>query len=863
MKKTFLILFFCAVAFTAKADHITGGEMYYVHNGGFSYTVTLKLFMRCNSGRMFPDPAIISVFDKNGPTRMQDISAGISNRQTLQLNTFDPCISTPPTVCYEVAYYVFEVTVPPSATGYVIASQVNFRIRGINNLNQDQVGATYSCELPGTVPLPLAYSNSSAIFTGNDLVVVCASNYFNYSFAARDPDADELRYSFCEAYNSTSASNGEPVGQPPYQSVPYGGIYSASSPMGPDVHIDPATGMISGIAPPQGIYVVTVCVQEVRNGIVIATQRKDVQINVADCNIAAATLDKDYMLCGTTRRLIVNNISTSSLIVRQDWDVYNPAGTSIFSTTSMTLDYTLPPVNGIYSIRLIVNRGGDCSDTTTALVYLFPGLAPDFETTGICLSKSTAFTDKTTLISGSVNSWKWDFGEPSTITDVSTSRNDVYTYPAMGVKSISLMVTTTDGCRDTVYKSIEIIDKPPITLAFHDTLICIHDAVQLQASGTGNFTWSPLIAISNPNSPTPTVSPLTTTRYYADLETDGCRNRDSVDINVVDHVTLEVMRDTMICQGDTIRLHVTSDALHYIWTPSINVLTQDVRNPLVVTSAFTPYQVVAIIGSCSANGSIPVTTIPYPIANAGADTTICYNTAAQLHGLTDGNSWQWSPAATISSSSILDPIAHPVQELTAYVFTSFESTRGCPKPSKDTMYVTMLSRIIPFAGRDTSVIIRQPLQLHASGGSRYVWSPAAFLSDPNSQDPIATFSEPSERIRYKVTIYNRAGCFDSAFINVKVFATLPTVFVPTAFTPNNDGRNDVLRPVAVGMKNIQYFSIFNRWGHLVFTTAVNGNGWDGKIAGQDQGTNTYVWMVKAIDFNGKPYFEKGTVTLIR
>ncbi len=68
---------------------------------------------------------------------------------------------------------------------------------------------------------------------------------------------------------------------------------------------------------------------------------------------------------------------------------------------------------------------------------------------------------------------------------------------------------------------------------------------------------------------------------------------------------------------------------------------------------------------------------------------------------------------------------------------------------------------------------------------------------------------------------------------------------------------------AAGMKQIEYFNIYNRWGQLVFTTSINGQEWDGKIAGQLQATNTFVWVVKAIDYSGTSYFQKGTVALIR
>ena len=80
---------------------------------------------------------------------------------------------------------------------------------------------------------------------------------------------------------------------------------------------------------------------------------------------------------------------------------------------------------------------------------------------------------------------------------------------------------------------------------------------------------------------------------------------------------------------------------------------------------------------------------------------------------------------------------------------------------------------------------------------------------------------------------------------------------------NNDGKNDVLRPIAVGMTNIEYFRVYNRWGQLLFSTTRNEHGWDGRINGKDQKTDQFVWEVKATDFKGNAYFQKGTTTLIR
>ncbi|MGN6352511.1 MAG: gliding motility-associated C-terminal domain-containing protein [Parafilimonas sp.] len=167
------------------------------------------------------------------------------------------------------------------------------------------------------------------------------------------------------------------------------------------------------------------------------------------------------------------------------------------------------------------------------------------------------------------------------------------------------------------------------------------------------------------------------------------------------------------------------------------------------------------------------------------------------------------------------------------------------------------------AGNDTAVVINQPLQLNATGGVRYEWQPPASLSNVGISNPVALYTMPDEGIHYTVFVYNEAGCVDTASLTVKVYATSPTVFVPTGFTPNGDGRNDILKPIAAGMQRVELFNVYNRWGQLVFRTSVNGKGWDGTVNGKQQGAGTFVWMVKAVDYTGKPYMKKGTVVLIR
>jgi gliding motility-associated-like protein len=308
-------------------------------------------------------------------------------------------------------------------------------------------------------------------------------------------------------------------------------------------------------------------------------------------------------------------------------------------------------------------------------------------------------------------------------------------------------------------------------------------------------------------------------------------------------------------------LNASSDGLKFLWSPPATIGNPNIINPMAAPAGTTTYTVTASIGHCNATDDVIVTTVPYPGANAGADTVICFGTTAQLNGSIVASTFSWSPVATLTNANTLSPIATPAGT-TAYVLTVLDNI-GCPKPNRDTVLVKVLPKINAFAGGDTAVVVGQPLQFHATGGVGYLWSPSTWLNKSDIPDPVAIYNEEIENIRYKVDVFNEANCVDSAFVSVKIFKTKPQVFVPTAFTPDGDGKNDMFRPIAVGITRIEYFRVYNRWGQLVFSTTVNGKGWDGKIGGKDQGSGTFVWLVRGADFTGKTFFAKGTVTLIR
>ena len=211
----------------------------------------------------------------------------------------------------------------------------------------------------------------------------------NLDFSATDPDRDSLSYSFCAAYNrgaSTDASIINPS-PPPYQSVTYKSGYRGESPIGNGAVIDPVTGKINGEAPPPGAYVVNVCVTEWRKGLSISVHRKDFIVRVSNCDFAAAELDASYTSCdGYTAHF--ENKSTSAGINSYYWDF----GINGDTSAEPTPDYEFKDT-GVYTVKLVVNRGEECSDSTTTLVNVFPGFKPAFAKVGSCYKSPIQFDD--------------------------------------------------------------------------------------------------------------------------------------------------------------------------------------------------------------------------------------------------------------------------------------------------------------------------------------------------------------------------------------------------------------------------------------------------------------------------------------
>jgi hypothetical protein len=212
--------------FRSYATHIYGGDLVYEHLGNNIYQVTLTVYRDCDpstnvNGTGFDPIVSIGIFSGGNNSFVQELSIPLSNSdiETLDLSLQNPCFTVPPNVCVERAVYQASVTLPFSASGYVLTYQRCCRNLSIDNLNQSQQnlsGMTLTTQIPGTALVSV--QNSSPAFVSTPPTALCLNAPFIYSSEAIDPDGDQLVYSFCTPLDGADQNNPAPAppAAPPY-----------------------------------------------------------------------------------------------------------------------------------------------------------------------------------------------------------------------------------------------------------------------------------------------------------------------------------------------------------------------------------------------------------------------------------------------------------------------------------------------------------------------------------------------------------------------------------------------------------------------------------------------------------------------
>ena len=162
---------------------------------------------------------------------------------------------------------------------------------------------------------------------------------------------------------------------------------------------------------------------------------------------------------------------------------------------------------------------------------------------------------------------------------------------------------------------------------------------------------------------------------------------------------------------------------------------------------------------------------------------------------------------------------------------------------------------------DTVICKTQRISLAAAEGfNNYNWTPAYNIDLLTARNVIVY---PAVTATYEVTAEKFPGCIMTDTIIVKVKECPQYFYVPAAFTPNNDGKNEVFKPSIMGVIQQYEFSIYNRWGQLVYKTNDTKTGWNGIVNNKRQDSGVYIWFCRYRFYNQSQETKKGTVLLIR
>jgi gliding motility-associated-like protein len=306
--------------------------------------------------------------------------------------------------------------------------------------------------------------------------------------------------------------------------------------------------------------------------------------------------------------------------------------------------------------------------------------------------------------------------------------------------------------------------------------------------------------------------------------------------------------------------------MNYAWQMGDGTVlnTKDVSHSYTKGGTYKVRLIVSSLAACA--DSIDALVTIYP--NAAAAFTV-QPTCVNLPVLITNNTvdtlgspinylWTFGNGQT---STLKNPPAQVYTQAGNYQLSLSVSSVQCPNPVHTVRQTLTIDRPKPgIAYPEKFAVINLPLDLSARNfGGSVLWQPANNLDKAASYTPV--FKSNVEQL-LTVNITTKSGCVTTDTQMVKLVKSIE-IYVPNAFTPDGDGKNDVLRPVMFGIKKLNYFRVYSRWDGMYYQTSEIGKGWDGVFRGRKQEMQTVVWQAEGVGVDGKIYHKSGTTVLIR
>lgn len=541
---------------------------------------------------------------------------------------------------------------------------------------------------------------------------------------------------------------------------------------------------------------------------------------------------------------------------------------------------------GNQNVRYRVYADNGCIGDTTKTVIVFDSPIAAF-TVGAtsCEGDSVRITDASTIPVGSITSWQWNFGDGNTA--IRTNNNLFYhTYTTAGNYNISLITVSNNGCKsDTAFMPVTVLPKPIANFAY-DKNICVGDSIFITdnsapVSGSiTNWQWNfgdGNTAIRTNNNPF--YHPYTTSGNYSlslvVTGSNGCKS-DTFKLTVVVSsapvVNISINGKPCI---DSLQTFTSSLATGGSPAPTYNWLFGDGQTFTSTTSSIATHVYtnaatnivvkhwVSYSGGCRSDTAF--STIPLVVANPVASfaivsDTLCIQRPVGITSTVTGvSNYYWNMGN--GNSTAVPPFTHSYSGANTYnISLVVRTAEGC-NSSPFTLPVTINPNPLVNAGPDKFIRFGASTTLDATianpGNFNFLWTPSTYLDNATILVPTSTPDLPTTYTLQAIDKISHCTATDQVLIT-----PVSDIFIPSAFTPNNDGLNDKWVIPGLALYPEAEVMIFNRQGEVVYR-AKNyfDNPWDGRYKKIDQSTAVFVYLIKLNDANNQVF--KGTVSLLK
>lgn len=533
---------------------------------------------------------------------------------------------------------------------------------------------------------------------------------------------------------------------------------------------------------------------------------------------------------------------------------------------------------GDFAITLQVTDSIGCKGTKKLINYIHVqgkpvvGFTTPSSSNPNCYPFLAQFTDTSKVNPPPIR--VWDLGNNSSIVPNVTVGT---TYQLPGTYSVSLTLTSTYGCSSKLVKTFKV-NGPVADFNLSPTVICKGSSVQFTIKDTSDvstYHWdfgdgydaaavSPVTHTFNHHPISGNVQTVTLVFWSKDSTCPTPKVHTLAIHQVVaefDRNKELVKKDTAHCIGiSDVFTNNSQNANTWAWQFGDGTSSSS-QSPSHTYTAAGTYSVQLSIKNnqlgCVDTLTKKMIIFPPPDVKV-VDGDTCVGSPVYLSA-SGGTSYTWSPATGLSSTTIANPIATPSVTTDYTVLVS--DNNGCTKTASAHVYIQQQPKQIDW---DTTIVIGQTLTLNAAyQGSNftYLWSPPDTLSCVNCGLPSI---KPLIDKYFTIQISDSMGCFRvESHIGIHI-NPLSSLDVPSAFTPNNDGINDIIYVGGWGIKKLIEFKIYNRWGELLFVSNNIRDGWDGTYKGVPQNIETYAYTVVAETYIDKePLTKKGYIKIIR